>query len=647
VSLFSENRFRILSEDGEFTLTYPELLDSEYIGRIRDAEDFGDNVCLILGRTLVVFLKKYLSQRNEKAKLFHGLREMQKRNPLQFFAPSGPGAVGFINDTESKVCFLVSGNRCGKTASAVVKKLVGIIPTDKNWPLFTEHGVKWRPHHPGNIGIGTYEWGNHKKTIGPEVLKWLPMDVCEEYIPVIRGGGGRVPNYDVRPILPLPTCGSEIHFYAYSQDQAPYESEALNGWLWDEQPSEEKWDGANERLRSKRHAQHDFGLTPHRLPDNPYTGAGTFIHRLWKREVCKGYPPDRIRSYKIHMISEEYKGDGHPLGDVPEWVYPEENKIIAFNQHVLEPTERGDIKAIRRGRARLFGDWESSEGMVYEDWDKTVHRIDPFKLPPDACKFRALDHGRRNPTAVLWGAICRPGSVMNYQGRSVKWPDDEAVMIIYREYYKRDTVIGDHARMIIEASGNKRVGVGPMSNRYGSYQVYRESFLNERYSWTIGDPKSMVCPMPDSGMTVGRVYGINGLQVQPAPDQRKETSIDVVREWMKVDYQRDHPFWADEKGFTKLLVFSSCVNFISEIEGYVNVEHPSRRGGVLNLVERPRAKDDHLMDALLYLLLNRPVWRNMQIAGVKGHTGRRIGVDTEDDRRKQKPKPYVDPITKY
>lgn len=58
-------------------------------------------------------------------------------------------------------------------------------------------------------------------------------------------------------------------------------------------------------------------------------------------------------------------------------------------------------------RARyLYGDWDSAEGGYFEDdWNPGVHVINPFKIPRDWPKFRAMDWGFKSPGTIGWFAL--------------------------------------------------------------------------------------------------------------------------------------------------------------------------------------------------------------------------------------------------
>jgi hypothetical protein len=58
-------------------------------------------------------------------------------------------------------------------------------------------------------------------------------------------------------------------------------------------------------------------------------------------------------------------------------------------------------------RARyLYGDWDSMEGGYFEDdYNPSVHVIEPFKIPRDWPKFRSMDWGFKAPGTIGYYAI--------------------------------------------------------------------------------------------------------------------------------------------------------------------------------------------------------------------------------------------------
>jgi len=80
---------------------------------------------------------------------------------------------------------------------------------------------------------------------------------------------------------------------------------------------------------------------------------------------------------------------------------------------------------LKRGRHGL---WVGVEGMVYEDFDNTVHLIDRFDIPASWRRICSIDFGYTNPYTAQYWAI-----------------DEDGRMYLYRELYKTQTTVRDHA----------------------------------------------------------------------------------------------------------------------------------------------------------------------------------------------------------
>jgi PBSX family phage terminase large subunit len=91
----------------------------------------------------------------------------------------------------------------------------------------------------------------------------------------------------------------------------------------------------------------------------------------------------------------------------------------------------------RKDRLR-FGRWVQAEGVVYDGWDRNVHVIDRFDIPPDWRRIRSIDFGHTNPFVCLWIAI-----------------DNDARMYVYRELYHTKRTVRVHAEQINRLSGDE------------------------------------------------------------------------------------------------------------------------------------------------------------------------------------------------
>lgn len=82
-------------------------------------------------------------------------------------------------------------------------------------------------------------------------------------------------------------------------------------------------------------------------------------------------------------------------------------------------------------RALLEGDWEIFEGQYFAEFSHTAHIVDPFPIPRDWRKYRAIDYGL-DRLACLWVAVAPTGQVF-----------------VYRELCESGLIISDAAAKIL------------------------------------------------------------------------------------------------------------------------------------------------------------------------------------------------------
>lgn len=124
--------------------------------------------------------------------------------------------------------------------------------------------------------------------------------------------------------------------------------------------------------------------------------------------------------------------------DNPRWWDAEAGKWTEAGERYVMGT-LAKLTGVRK--LRLFdGIWAASEGMVYESWDASVNVIDPFPIPPDWRRFRSIDFGYTNPFVCQWWAV-----------------DPDGRMYLYREIYKSQRLVSDHAGLIQTLSAGERI----------------------------------------------------------------------------------------------------------------------------------------------------------------------------------------------
>ena len=549
--------------------------NEDLIALINDAS----RMRLILGRTVLTYSHEYLAENPEDAQQLVTLEQIQLRNPLRFYAPNSKEQEDFINDDDASVCAMVDLNRIGKTTAAYIKMLVGespMIQCDPEWEIFKHHGIKFREFRgPISCGIATYNQAKLDDPIWSEMVKkWTPDDELGIYGRTYRGKGGKShPSWGHDKNIKSKKSKSILGFYTYEMDQGNYEGGALNKWLWDEQGTESKFDGADRGTRTTK-GKHIFSLTPHKVEGRPDTGGGGWMKPFLTGKVTKD-----------HTVGVYHAGD---IWDAPDWIYPISEKKKEIIKWETEPLENDDRKRIAEGRARLYGEWHTTAGLVLDEWNPAVHWIEPlWEFPPDNLTlYRAIDHGTNNPTACIWFAV-----------------DPNLNIFIYRCMYTRGRTVNENVAEIIKLSGNKRE---PLDNyhdeRSGMNFVRYREITQREYVWkTAMDSRSFSTNTGVNQVPLGQIYKWAGLdRLTKAQGKFTDHWVPMINQLLLPDPTHKHPV-TGELGAPHLYIFNVPENrpMYREIEGWVyeeqkgNTEHK-------NATEKPRDKDNHLMTAMGY-----------------------------------------------
>ena len=199
--------------------------------------------------------------------------------------------------------------------------------------------------------------------------------------------------------------------------------------------------------------------------------------------------------------------------------------------------------------SRRYGKFNSAVGLVYPEFDPSVHVIEPFDLPYEWQDTMSIDPGLNNPLSCHWYAVDYDGNVY-----------------VVAEHYAKGMDVFWHADKIKE----KCRLLNWHTDSTGNYHALIDSAANQR---TLASSKS-----------VAELFCENGISVNTKVNKDVFSGINRVKGYLMP---------LDKK--PRLFIFSNCTNMIREIKSYWWGEN-----------DMPKKIDDHSMDELRYYISSRP-----------------------------------------
>lgn len=201
------------------------------------------------------------------------------------------------------------------------------------------------------------------------------------------------------------------------------------------------------------------------------TNPGNVGHAWFKQQFVDAGDPEIPH---VVDVSDEL---GRPKKEVHVFIPSKlaDNAILETRDPEYRKNLENQPEHIRR--QMLDGDWEVAEGVAFTEWRKGIHTCDPFHIPEEWIRFRALDWGYAKPFSVGWFAV-------DFDGRLYQ----------YREYYgwngkknegsKMDPEDVAHKIMELEKGENIRYAVADDSI-FGSRQDNSPS-IAEQFNMAFG-----------------------------------------------------------------------------------------------------------------------------------------------------------------
>lgn len=198
--------------------------------------------------------------------------------------------------------------------------------------------------------------------------------------------------------------------------------------------------------------------------------------------------------------------------------------------------------------SRRYGRFRHNEGLVYTEFDPTVHVIEPFALPQEWQSNISIDPGLNNPLSCHF----------YYQ-------DYDGNIYVAAEHYEKGKDIDYHAKAILSLADELHWKRGVS----GMVEALIDSAAGQH---TLASTKS-----------VAELFFERGIAVNTKVNKDLFSGIANAKAYFAARPSR-------------IFIFKNCVNLIRELKGYW-----------WGSGDCPIKKDDHALDELRYYLMTKPV----------------------------------------
>ena len=201
--------------------------------------------------------------------------------------------------------------------------------------------------------------------------------------------------------------------------------------------------------------------------------------------------------------------------------------------------------------SRRYGKFIQNKGLVYPEFDESVHVIEPFPVPSEWQDNISIDPGLNNPLSCHFYAT-----------------DGDGVVYVVAEHYQQGQPVPYHAQKIKEIARS----LGWKTDNQGRIHALIDSAANQK---TLASSRS-----------VAELFIDEGIIVNTRVNKDIFSGINRIKDYLKPISRPDSP---------RIYIFSSCVNLIRELKTYE-----------WGAGENPKKVDDHALDELRYFIMSRP-----------------------------------------
>ena len=259
---------------------------------------------------------------------------------------------------------------------------------------------------------------------------------------------------------------------------------------------------------------------------------------------------------KGHFLYKKFYVKGKHKAEYVHYDAPTDSNPHLPEEFVKSLKEDHDEQWLKR---YFHGSWDVFSGQIYEEYDQNIHVIDEIEIPENWKIGCGLDSGYTNPTVVLWFAIDNDGNV-----------------IVYDELVRTKRTAYKVSKDLKELKG-----------------VTSKTLI-------YADPSTKQTETT-SGQNVEGEYANNGVYLTMA-NNKVRPGIERVKDFLRVDSSKPHPFKSGVMGASKLYITKNCRRLINELPQYEWKQLSPRQLGLKNQDEVPNKVDDHAVDALRYFI---------------------------------------------
>ncbi len=430
---------------------------------------------------------------------------------------------------------------------------------------YTPHS-KQKLFHESRQQVKAFLGGNRSGKTTAGILDDLIQAVDEDCLPEhLKPYKRWDPPFHCRIIVPDFTSTLEGVIFQKLREWAP--KDQLAGDEFDK-----AYDKSRRKLNLKNGSSFDF-LTFEQDLDK---FGGAALHRVHYDEE----PPHDIRRESMMRLID-YGGDEvftmTPLHGM-SWMYdhiwepwtknelPEATLVLVDmddNPYLDTETKRRALEGLSREerQARKSGRFVHFHGMIYEDFSRNEHVIPERQakdqIPPGARVYVGIDPGMRHMAAVIWTYL-----------------NNEDVMVVFDELALQGYTVKQVARAIKE-----------VNMKYGQV-TEKGDIVPLQPDWYVIDPSARNI-VHQTGRSDQMEFTDNGI-VTILGQNSVTAGINRVKERLQA---------------RRLLVTANCQNLIDQFRKY-RWATPNRSED--DPKEKPVKSDDHLLDALRYVVSSRP-----------------------------------------